>query len=547
MSAPSEMFEVRYHGDEVLLRVSPPQNTIRANLIEIQKELDGRDIDYDPDKMLAIYRRANNEFEFLTRRTVAEFEVILDISPDLTEARMTVTPPTDRTAKLDPGRIKEVLAKANLKKGIQYDAIRAILAKGGTQGPVVVAKGKEPVHGEDGSIRSNFQNSGNKSLELDPDDPTAGLNSADYKELDLFQMVEPDELIAQVVPPRHGEDGFDIRGRTIRARVGKSVILKPGKNVKMDDYEENFFTKKQGFAVITGNTISVEEVLFVENVDSSTGNVRFNGVVHVKGHVEDAFLVEAEKGLQVDGMVGKATLKCKGDIQIKGGVMGARLEASNNIFAKFLSDTSVRAGQNVTVEDYVLHSQVDAGGHVHVTKSPKGFIVGGLTRARTEISTPVIGSSVSEEITRIQVGLGMDVRARYDSLLPAIGVRFESFEKTSKSLNFLRKQRAEGEEFDEMRRETYKKMLDAASRVRDELMKNAKALHRLREQMGQVSKGGLVMVSNIVNAGAQIQIQREQRKISSPLEATAFTLSDKKLEIMPFSKALRLRKSLRGS
>ncbi|MCD8491911.1 MAG: FapA family protein [Geovibrio sp.] len=63
-------------------------------------------------------------------------------------------------------------------------------------------------------------------------------------------------------------------------------------------------------------------------MDYSTGNIVFNGVVHIRGDVLSGFSVKAEKDIMVEGIVQDATMVAGGSIVIKTGIKG---EVNNNV------------------------------------------------------------------------------------------------------------------------------------------------------------------------------------------------------------------------
>ena len=97
-------------------------------------------------------------------------------------------------------------------------------------------------------------------------------------------------------------------------------------------------------------------------------------------------------------------------------MFGTKIKSGNSVFAKFLSDCQVSAGKHVVAEEYILHSNVQAGKIVQVTRIPKGFITGGLVRAGESVWSPSIGSEASEEKTRIEVGVELNLRREFDEL-----------------------------------------------------------------------------------------------------------------------------------
>ncbi|MCH8112233.1 MAG: DUF342 domain-containing protein, partial [Proteobacteria bacterium] len=335
--ATEKLYELKVTLSQVMLRVTPPGDGKKANLNDIQKELKSRGIPYRHNDLFEIYRRAADEFELLSKRETEEYEVLVEVAPSGLEASMTVVPPSMGNSKLDYGMIKQALVAAKIQTGIQQDEIRRVVEKKIENQSVVVAKGREPVHGTDGWVDFLQENEDQDEKE-DGQDEDEQEDVVDYKELNLIKNVNEGDLVARVHPPTPGEEGFTVLGKVLKARSGKPARVRAGKNIKRSEDGSEIYAGTNGFVINDDDRLSIENVYAVDQVDASTGNIRFAGVVAVRRGVEDNFTVEAAKGIDVGGAVGKATLKSESDISIRGGVMGGTLEARNNISAKFLSE-----------------------------------------------------------------------------------------------------------------------------------------------------------------------------------------------------------------
>ena len=285
-------FELKVAGSQVLLRVLPPEKNQRANLNEIQKELQALGANFRVDNLFEVFRRASNEFEPVGVREATDYEVLVNVSENAQEAYLTVIPPISGRATLHPAKIKDALESSKIEKGILYDEIKRILLEKIEGQPVLIAKGRLPVHGQDGYIQFYGKSEEHVAVET---------NRADYKELNMIDNVEEEDLVARVVPPTHAEDGYSVYGRELKGQVGKPAKIKVGRNVKRSEEGTEVFATKSGFIVLSGNKVSVEDIMRVKDVDPSTGNIRFTGVVQISGQVQDGFSVEAGHGIQVSG------------------------------------------------------------------------------------------------------------------------------------------------------------------------------------------------------------------------------------------------------
>ena len=537
--AAEKMYEIMVHPEEIFLRVMPPQGTQRANLTEIQRELKELSIPFRPDDLFNIFRRASNQPELLSKRESREYQVIVTVSPEGEEAHLKVFPPHVGDDQLTAEKIRDALEKAKVEKGIFYDVIKRVLAEKIENKTVLVAKGKPCIHGRDGQIDFMLEDSEARVRVED--------NVADYKEMNLIKNVQEGDLIGKIILPTKGEDGFAVSGKVLKGKNGTRAKFRVGKNAQLNEDGTEIYAEKPGYVVVTAERISVENVLELKEVNSKTGNIRFAGVVRVSGPVEDNFIVEAEDGIEVTGSVGKAHLKSFGDIVIRGGVNGGKLESGKSVSAKFFSECEVRAHENVSAEDYILHSTIEAGKAIRVVKTPDGFLTGGLARAGEMVFAANIGSDVSEEKTAVEVGTGLGLRREFEALKAKSEHNRANFEKIRKNVLIMQKQWAAEGGLKDNQAEVFEKLTAAAKTIREELLTAAKEHHRLLSAItGQTDGKAIVFVPSIVNAGSRIQIKRFRLNVTSPLESCAFRIQNNEMKLHDFADAQRIYKMQYG-
>lgn len=529
-----KLYELKLTPTQVLLRVAPPADGKKANLSDIQKDLKSRGVAYRHDHLFDIYRRATNDFEILIQRESEQWEIMVETHNEGMEARMVLVPPQKGDAKLDPAKVKKAITDAHISKGILYEEIqRAIREKAGNQ-PVVIARGKPVVHGSDGEIEFVYDQEA-------PPPAEPGQSAVDFKELGLIKNVDSGAIIANITPPKQGEDGYTVQGRELKAKQGKPARVKVGRNVAMNDDGTELRATASGYVLMSGDRVAVENVYQVEQVNAESGNVHFTGVVIVKGNVEDNFTVEGEKGIEVGGSVGKAALRSGGDVKVRGGVIGATIDTPRNVTAKFISETKIQAGENIIAEDYILHSTVQAGKSVRVTKTPAGFINGGVTRAAESVAAPNIGSNVAEEMTQIEAGMRPNLRMQFDALNSRMEKDELAFDKLCKNLLVMQAQRAKAGGFDEPKREAFGKMVEAAGQLKHQLMEGVRTQRTMTAGLAE-SEGerGFVLVSNTVYPGVSVQIRRQSVKIKTPLMGSGFRLLKGEIKVQDVGEVTRI-------
>jgi uncharacterized protein (DUF342 family) len=456
------------------------------------------------------------------------------------EARMTVIPPTRGDDRLDPARIKQAMLDARITKGVLYDEIQRAIRERIENQPIVIARGKPAVIGTDGEMELPTQEPSGPAVRA-----AGGL--VDYKELGLVKNVSEGQVIARIKPPQPGEDGFTVHGKLLKGRNGKPVRIKLGRNVAANEDGSELRATAGGMVYNSGDKISVEDVYQVNQVNTETGNVHFGGVVLVRGNVEDNFVVEGAKGIEVTGSVGKSRLRTDGDVKVMGGVIGATIDARQDVSGKFFSECTIHAGENVTAENYILHSNVQAGKAVRVTKAPTGFINGGVTRAGDYVSSPNLGSNVAQEKTQIEAGMRPNVRMQHDQLAVQLEKNQLSFEKLRKNLLILQQQRETSAAFDEGKREALRKLVEAAHQVRQQLMEGITQFRTLSAGLAESETDqGFVLVSNTIHPGVTVTIRRASVTIKNALIGSGFRLLKGELKVQDVDEVSRIYRAQQG-
>lgn len=533
-------FEIQIAPDRVLLRVAPArEGAQKASLAEIQRELDRLGVKYRPETLFTIYRRARNEFEPLANREVRDFAVTVQVSPDGMQATMVIVGPPGGNDPIPPAKVKAAIEEAKVEKGILFDELRKVLAQRILSRPFVFARGAPPKDGVDGQVI--FATPPEQAPVPSED------GNIDWRERNLIRNVAQGEVIAQIVQPTTGIDGYTVLGRTLKARNGRKAPLRLGANVALSGDGSQVVATKAGYVVNTGGKISVEDVYQAHAINLATGNIRFTGVVSVTESIEDTFTVEAGRGLTVGGSVGRAVIKCGGDVQIRGGVHGATIEAKGSISARFFSDCTLTAGGDILAEEYILHGTVESERAVRVAKVPDGFISGAVVRAATEISAAILGSAKSEERTDLQVGSGVSARAQFERLQPVMAKRWETFDRNRKNLQFLQESREHEGRFPDDKRNILRELANETLQLRDALWEDAKAYHDLLSAMGDPNAPAraVILASNLVNAGVYVTVQRLPMQVKSPLKYCAFMILDGQLKPQDYGFVEKMLKQLK--
>lgn len=288
---------------------------------------------------------------------------------------------------------------------------------------IIVAEGKPPRHGLDAKIEYYF----NTDLRAKPTLNEDG--SVDFFHLNTISHCQQGDLLAKLIPADPGEEGCNCMGEKLKPRDVKNAVLKFGRNIELSEDKLSITSMVNGHVTLTDDKVFVSDILEVENVDNSTGNIEYKGNVKINGNVGSNFEVKATGNVIVNGVVEGAHIIAGGDIIIARGMNGmgkGKLEAGGNIVAKFMENSEAMAGGYVSTES-ILHSTVMAGTEVSVT-GKRGFITGGRVCATNSITVKTLGSNMGAS-TVVEVGAD-----------PSMKVKLQEYQKSIVEIQKILKQ-----------------------------------------------------------------------------------------------------------
>jgi len=265
---------------------------------------------------------------------------------------------------------------------------------------ILVAQGKEPVTGND-EYYLPLINIEKKAGEILED------GRIDFKETGAIIQVAKDQEILQRVPAVKPIDGYDIYGDRVTAEFEPPKGYVKGENIVQSGHDENIYLAAiDGCLEVTKRSIGILPVAFINgDVNYDSGNVDFNGSVHVSGSVISGFSVKATGDVIIEKSVEDAYVQADGDITVKMGVVGkesARLISGGKIVAKYLLNARVESAGEIIVEDSIINSDVFSNDKISVV-AKHGKIIGGRSTALYEIIVNVAGA-VNETETVLNVG-----------------------------------------------------------------------------------------------------------------------------------------------
>jgi uncharacterized protein len=451
----------------------------------------------------------------------SEYKIEVSIAGDSLAAQVKIVPVAETVALINESDIFESLSHAGVIFGILPDAIQNLIEAKTLNAPVEVARGEPAGDGRDGYVRFHFERDGRKVTLKE--DASGRVN---FKDMNLIQNVHKGDLLCELIPPESGPDGISVRGEPIHGKLGAATKLPGGKNIEAVDGGTKLRALIDGMVVWNDPEIAIEPVYVVDRVDSSTGNIRFNGSVVVNGEVGDGFEIYAAEDVTIGMSVGRIIIEAGGNIKIEGGILGqdkARLTAKGSLHLKFVQDSHLSAGHEIIVEDYIRSSQVTASGPI-IVKSSNGWISGGMISSESWIYCHTIGLTSNPIDTRLTIGHNPAYYQERDGLESDIVEKIGDFLKLQGSLLKLRVLKAK-DQLSQPQLRLYEKILSAMDTIRIQLHEKDARYNELTEKINTVFSGN-IYIEGVANEGTKLMIGNASKDIHHPRRQVQFSLKE---------------------
>jgi len=402
---------------------------------------------------------------------------------------------------------------------------------------LIVAKGQTPIKGNEEYF-----------LPLISLEKHAGVlkanGSMDYKEVGAIIQVKKGDKLLKRIPAVKAVEGYTVFGdkityEDIEKKIEKADGTKEesedsqyrrGENIVQDGSDDTIFVSAiDGVLNVAKRKISVLKTVEIHgDVNYDTGNINFNGSVHITGSVLAGFIVKATGSVIIDNIVEDAVVEAGEDIVIQMGVVGkesVKLIAGGKITSKYFLNAKVEAGGEITVEDSIINSEVFSNKKISVI-AKNGKIIGGMATALYEIEVNVAGA-VNETGTSLNVGRNLFIEKELKRLREKILTWKEEVAETIRKLKVS---------FGEGVFEDPKKYIAILPPVKkkncllllQELSNGNKKLKELSLQGKEVEaklkldKEPYIVIHNKIYPGTTLNIKKSVRKIDEVIDNAKF-------------------------
>jgi uncharacterized protein (DUF342 family) len=522
-------FFVHFGTEGVLLKVTPPYGKgKRVTEYQASKALAARKVtDIDNQLVGTVVKQAKGEYirvgQFAHNPADDAFVSVI-ISDQEMKASIRVNPPGLAGCDISFDTFMSVLRSNHVVFGIDTEFLRQFADRPIYKENVQVAEGDHPIHGRDSCLRYNFD------LEQNKVNIREGVDGrVDFKELNIIQNVVEGQPLAKKIPPEKGTAGKTVTGKLLPSKSGKDLPLPLGNNVRIADDGVTVIADMNGQVVLTSGKINVEPIYVVPgNVDIKTGNIIFLGNVIINGNVEDGFSVKALGNIEVNGTVERAELDAEGDIIVHQGITGKNtgmIKTGRSLWARFIENATVEAGNMVVVSDGIINSQVDANKRI-ICQGKRAHIVGGRLRATEEINAKIIGSPTSGTETICEVGFdprSKEQMDRYFLRRDSLEKELEEIQLNLQTLIALKKQH---QSLPEDKEAYLQELMDKRQDLTEELRHVNEEVEKLQEFLNSLRNRGKISASSKVYPGVRITIRDAKEDVRSEYKAVTFILEN---------------------
>ena len=520
---------VRLSPDGVLLKVSSPvgkgHRVTERNAVDKFASRGVRN--YDEDLVREIVRQASSDYvrvgEFVSNPS-NDALMTVDVTDQEMKAFVTLMPPGPGGCDLSKDTVLAFLRNNRVIFGLLEECLQELEDKPRYREPVLVAEGQKPQNGRDSYIQFNFETDKTRHKLKEATD-----GRVNFKELGLIQNVVAGQPLARKLPPEDGVSGRTVTGKIIPARNGKGIQPPVGRNVHLSEDGTTLIADLNGQVTFIGGKINVEEILTVQgDVSLKTGNVMFLGTVIILGNVEDGFSVKASGNIEIRGNVGKSEIVAEGDIVIHQGVTaksGGIIQAGKSLWAKFIENAFVEAGENIIVSDGIINTTAVANKKI-ICQGKRASIVGGKYRACEEINAKTLGSPVGGAETIFEVGYDPKSKEKLDQLQNQgykLKKQNEELDKNIATMNAIKKQKKTLPEDKEAVLQDYlQRRADLVAEIRGV----AKEIESIQTYLNGLKTRGRISASGRIYPGVKICIKDAREEIRTEAKGLTFYLEN---------------------
>jgi uncharacterized protein (DUF342 family) len=356
----------------------------------------------------------------------AETGVSLTVSAD--EMKAVIQAKAGGLDNLALAELKAFLTEHEVTHGVVADEILTeFIAVNAPGAELIVANGTSPEPGQPDQLQCHFDTDPHRIGTLLED------GTMDWKDRGEIPQANEGDLLAEIKAGRPGKPGVNVFGHVIAPEDSKKLRVRAGKGARFDGEGTKIYAARDGQPYLSlENQVTVLPVLKVQgDVGIETGHVQFDGHVEVPGAIQTGYQVRAESLAATE--IHSDDVEVSGDVNVRGGVYGARIKAGGNFKAHHVNRSALLVQGDIAIKKELVDSKAEAGGRCLVDG---GVILSSEVSAAKGISSGDIGSESAKD-SFLQVGKDPWIKeaiAERRNLLKENQARREDLEKKIEAL-----------------------------------------------------------------------------------------------------------------
>ncbi|MCR4806195.1 MAG: FapA family protein [Lachnospiraceae bacterium] len=514
-------FRLKIKGDGTYIELFPPQGKGEAlEFNEMQEYLQRHGFIADKVAIARAIQGAGGEkCEVMIDPRVSREEnesYYLIVSDDNMTCTARFYPPSEKGAALQKEELIKDLKFKKIGFGIKNDVIDSFFNDKHYCTDYVIAEGKPVREGKDGYVEYLFNTNPSTKPTLNPD------GTVDFFNLNIISPCKEGQVVAKLVAADFGDEGVDIYGGYVNPRDVKEPRFSYGRNLSVSEDGMELISEVNGNVTLVDDKVFVSNIYEVNDVDTSTGNIEYDGDVHVNGNVNAGFTVKASGNVEVRGVVEGALVEAGGDIIITRGMNGmgrGKIVAGRNIVAKFLENAQAQADGYIHAEA-IIHSKIVSKSDVIVT-GKKGFITGGSVQALGNVEAKIIGSEMGVD-TDIQVGADPSIKLKAASMQQEIAEKNKRLDQIKPVLVTLTMRMKKGDKLTPDQLRTIKQSSEEFKQLNEDITKLMDEYDKYMDSIDVKDTESVVKVSDCAYPGTKITISEVYTQLKTPAVRSRF-------------------------
>ena len=437
------------------------------------------------------------------------------------------------------------IKELGIKKGINKKIIKLLLTKSQNASPgasfsATIASGTPPIHSINATLKCHVETAKDRILKP----ATKENGKVDMRDLGQLLMVKSNQLLMEKIPIVEGTDGITVTGIIIPFNKGKDITLKQGANTHINNENENqLLATLSGIPKKANNGMSVDEVLFVNSVDATSGHVDYEGSIIISGDVSEGMKVKASGDITIAGFVQSADIQCGGDLIVEKGIIGLKkqdnaalsclVQSEGSVIANFSQYSSINCKEDLIIQTQLVHCDVACSGNieVHNESKNKGTIFGGNIATEGRICTAILGTEAGGK-TNIEItGAHTQLMNEKDTMTTALN------EQKFKLKNLFVAQR----KLDSLPESEQKQILDfrlveTKENIKTQIANLDSALNTNKYNLQECKETNQVIVTQKLQQGVTISISDEKYRSDQSYGPTEVSIVKGKIQRLPYKK-----------